>query len=64
MSKQLMHDYDDNGICRRCGFDGADHAWQMMVLRSEVGDDEVNHRQSMGEFDFAKYCKPGHEHRG
>ena len=40
-----VHDYDDNGVCIHCDHDGADHAWQMMVLRAEVGEDEFQSRR-------------------
>ena len=48
--KLPQHEYDDDGCCIYCGFDGADHHWQQTVLRAEIGDDEFNHRRATGEF--------------
>jgi hypothetical protein len=39
-----LHSYDDDGCCVRCGFDGAEHAWLMLVLRADVGEDEYKAR--------------------
>ena len=54
---ESYHSWDDNGCCVRCGFDGADHAWQMICLRSEIGDDEFNYRRMLGEFNYGVFCE-------
>ena len=36
MTNEASHDFDDEGICRRCGLDGAEFAHCRNLFRSEI----------------------------
>ncbi len=56
MSKRLPHEWDEEGCCIHCNFDGAEDWWLNSRLRLEIGDDEYKAREKYGEFDAGKYC--------
>lgn len=52
----MRHEWDEDGMCIHCGFDGAESAWLLRNLRLEIGDDEFNYRKKAGEFDADYRC--------
>lgn len=57
--KRRIHDYDDDGVCKRCGHDGADWAHQNRILRAYVGDDEYKARWEDTRPPVCKAKRPG-----
>ena len=56
MEEKMRHEWDDDGTCIHCGFDGAEDWWLNDRLRLEIGEDEFNARREYGEFDAGIYC--------
>jgi len=57
MNKKIPHDFDEDSVCRLCGFDGAENWWLNKNLRMEIGDDEFQYRIETGELDDGRFCK-------
>ena len=53
---RLPHEWDDDGCCTYCGFDGAEDHWLKSRLRLEIGNDEFKDRRKHGEFDAGRFC--------
>lgn len=52
----MRHDFNDDGVCRNCGYDGAADYAELTNLRHEIGDDEYAARKASAEFDFHYRC--------
>jgi len=52
----MEHDFDENAICKRCGFDGAEAYHLRQILKAEIGIDEYNYRLISGEFEHESKC--------
>lgn len=48
----MAHEFDDNGVCIKCGFDGA----EAYHLKAEIGADEYRYRVQSGEFRHENIC--------
>lgn len=44
LRRERLHEWDDDAVCRRCGFDGAEFAHWRQTMRLELGPDEFADR--------------------
>jgi len=54
--KRLPHEWDDDGLCIHCYFDGAEDWSINHQLKLAIGNDEFKYRLEQGEFDAGRFC--------
>ena len=53
----MKHEFSEDGICIKCGFDGPEAYYLRKLLKSEIGIDEYNYRLKNGEFEHELICR-------
>lgn len=52
-----QHQFDSDGVCTKCGLDGAEAYHLRQVLKAEIGEDEYHYRIREGEFNYELECR-------
>ena len=55
--KTKQHEFDEDGCCKHCFFDGAEWWWDMRNRRLAIGEDEYHYCKQHPQ-DFPEFVRP------